>query len=194
MLSCGYRCFNKIYVTKDAYSVPIKDIDTIKWFSQFGHSHQKYVPKIIKDMNKSLIRIFLDAFNLGDGSMKKGKTWKGYQFSDSFTHFTSSDRLASDIGEMILKMGMRPSYSKQKAKLVKHRNGTYQTKHPCWIISELKGVTPSRDRMKIEKVDYTGMVYDVSLDKNYSLFARRNGKVVLSGNCRSALVLKFADE
>lgn len=38
------------------------------------------------------------------------------------------------------------------------------------------------------EIDYDGMVYDVELERNHTLFIRYNGKVMLSGNCRCTII------
>ena len=176
----------KVCLGKEA--IYIIDKDLADYLSQFGKSHQKYVPQIIKDSNKEYIRIFLDAFNLGDGSIKKGKIWKGSKFKDSKIYFTSSKQLASDIGELIIKVGNSVSYSlnKCKGKKQKFSNGEYTINNDIWIINELT----SKKVAKISKVEeeYSGKVYCVEMPKNGIILVRRRGKVVWCGNCRCTYV------
>jgi len=70
---------------------------------QFGHSYEKYVPESIKMADKEAIQRFLDAYLLGDGTLKKS-THKTKDFSsDTRMYFTSSPRMQSDLCELIVK-------------------------------------------------------------------------------------------
>jgi intein/homing endonuclease len=137
-----------------------------------------------------LIKEFLNAFLAGDGNVKQGKFWKGYQFKESNSYFTSSDKLAGDIGELLMKAGKSASYKllKTRGKEVKFKNGTYTINHDVWIIHEGNSLHNARDKISREIKDYNKNVYDVELEKYHVLLTRRNGKVVWSGNCRSTII------
>jgi hypothetical protein len=176
----------KVYISNQILS---------NYLSQFGHSHKKYVPEDIKCGDKNLISKFLIAYAVGDGSIRE-TTWKAKSLT--FTEielFTSSKRMADDLGEMIIKAGGYPSYAIQKAKgiAVKHKNGTYVGNHDIIRIRWNKAkhaqyCKSSKSGLRIEKHKYDGMVYDVELDRNHVLLVRRNGKVAWSGNCRCSYV------
>jgi hypothetical protein len=144
---------------------------------------------------KNLISKFLIAYAVGDGSIRE-TTWKAKSLT--FTEielFTSSKRMADDLGEMIIKAGGYPSYAIQKAKgiAVKHKNGTYVGNHDIIRIRWNKAkhaqyCKSSKSGLRIKKHKYDGMVYDVELDRNHVLLVRRNGKVAWSGNCRCSYV------
>jgi len=188
------KLFGKVWVGKEYIYIPLDDDKVISYFKQFGHSSEKYIPQEIKECDKKVLKIFLDAFMLGDGSERKENIWKGYVFSKERMYFTSSDRLASDIGELILKIGHKPSYSSPSPlKKIKFKNGTYTQKHSCWRIRENIRTTPNIKRINKRIVKYKDYVYDVELEKNHTLFVRRNGKILLSGNCRCTIA-PFIDE
>ena len=162
--------------------------DLAKYLIKFGHSSKKYIPEEIKNTIKENIEIFLDAYCFGDGTIKKGKYWKGYKFRDQRTFFTSSDAMASDLGELILKIGHHPSYKldKIKGKEQKFKNGTYTINNDLWRITDCRSKYASV--YDIKKVYYEGMVYCVCLFTNHTLYVRRNGKCVWSGNCRCTVL------
>lgn len=86
-----------------------------KKLAALGKSFEKYVPKEIKSLSPRLIRIFLDAFLFCDGHERKSE-WKEKSLeSTERVYFTTSKRLADDIGELIVKAGGYPSYSLQKS-------------------------------------------------------------------------------
>ncbi len=186
------RLFNKVWVGKDKIYMPI-DINSslYAYLAKLGKAKEKYIPEDIKQCNKELLEEFIKFYSWCDGHVRKGKLFKGYLFKDSVSLVTSSDRLASDLGEIILKIGKRPSYSRTEKKLVKFSNGEYIS-NPSWIIrvNNTQNVRTG-GAMKRATVPYNDKVYCVELEKNNTLFVRRNGKVLLSGNCRCALELVF---
>ncbi len=177
-------------VEKWTGGVYIFDKDLIEYVKQFGKAKEKYIPKEIKEASSEVIKEFLNTFCLGDGSIRKGKYWKGYQFQDSRVFFTSSEIMAAELGELIMKIGKSVSYSldKCKGKKVKFKNGEYTINHNVWRIYELNNTTITREYLVKEEKDYNDYVYDVELEKNHILLTRRNGKVLWSGNCRSTMV------
>jgi hypothetical protein len=178
----------KLYVNNN--SIRFYDLNLGKYLLQFGKAAHKFVPNEVKMSGKTIIRDFLDCYLMGDGSLRKGKLWKNGKFRDERIYFTSSKRMASDLGELILKVGRRPSYHLQKTKgiVVKHKNGNYIGNHDIWLVRECYSQYISLQNMKIEEIPYGKNAYCLSLQKFHTLLVRRNGKVVWSGNCRHQLL------
>lgn len=178
----------KIYKCKESLIIHNKELGNE--LSEFGKCTEKYIPENIKELNPELIRIFLMAYAKTDGHIRKGKNWKGYQFNDSIVFFTTSDKMASDLGELILKAGGRPSYylNKIQGKEIEFRNGTYRINKDCWVISWNTQIHTWISNLNISEVDYNDNVYCVEVLKYNTVLVRRNGKVCWSGNCRSTTV------
>jgi len=194
MDNCAKKLFKTVWIGKKCSNIPIKDEKIVLWFKQLGYSYEKFIPDCIKELAKKYLNILLDAYILGDGHIQKGTYWKGHQFGNRRAYFTSSKRLADDIGELLLKIGKRPSYRlPERPKSIKFKNGTYLQKHTCWRIYENNSTMPNRDGLRKEIVPYNDYVYDVELVKYHTLFVRRNGKVLLSGNCVCHLEYDFAN-
>jgi len=159
-----------------------------KYLIQFGKSFEKYVPQIIKDLSSKYIKLFLDMYCFGDGTVKKGKYWKGGQFRNGRTFCTSSKRLADDTGELILKIGHHPSYrfDKTKGKEVKFRNGIFKLNTDMYRINDC--YSPYASHYKINEIPYNGKVYDIELPKNHIFYVKRNGKCVWGSNCRCTII------
>jgi intein/homing endonuclease len=189
------ECLNKLpfktHKNKSGFSIYNEDL--YNHVIPFGKSHEKYVPDVIKELSSEYIRIFLDAYNLGDGNIKKGKKWKGGNFRDILSYSTSSKKLASDVGELILKVGRRPTYSIMKTKGVtfKHRNGNYVSNHDIIIITEAYSKTAIQ--LNKEIISYDGHVYDLELTKNHTMYIRRNGKCTWGSNCMCFAIPILAD-
>jgi len=167
----------------------IGDFDLYEYFRQFGKSIDKHIPEEIKNASPNQIKIFLDAYVSCDGHTRKSRPFignKGNMFTsdkDERVYFTSSDQMASDLGELMIKIGHRPSYAIQKVKGIelKHHNGTYTGNKDLWRVSECYSKTATVFDKEIIK--YSGKVYDIQLERNHILYVRRNGKCVWGSNC-----------
>lgn len=180
----GFRVhtsFSKI----DFYFAPL-----CEYLKVFGTANTKYVPSEIKNASKRQIRIFLDAYNSCDGTRKKPHSFindRGNLFepkNDELVYFTTSEKMAADLGELILKVGHRPSYylEKRAGKQQKFRNGIYTINYNCYKITECRSITCTA--FKKEYVDYNGYVYDLELERNHIMYIQRNGKCFWGSNCR----------
>ena len=160
-----------------------------QYLKQFGRCASKYVPHQIKNASRRQIRIFLDAFIKCDGYIKKPKPFignrGGYRMGcEERIYYTTSKLLASDLGEMILKVGKRPSYriGRTAGFEIQFKNGLYKTNYDEIIISECSSVTATVFDKEI--ISYNGNVYDLTLDRNHIMYIRRNGKCFWGSNCR----------
>lgn len=178
----------KIYKCKESLMIHNKKLGME--LSKYGKCTEKYIPETIKNMSPELIRIFLLAYSKTDGTVKKGKFWKGHQFNDTISFFTSSDKLAGDLGELILKAGGRPSFYLDKCSgtEVKFRNGVYTINKDVWVINWNTQIHNYLYNMEIKDVKYNDLVYCVEVPLYNTLLVRRHGKVCWSGNCRSTTV------
>jgi len=181
---------NKLYLNDE--SIRFRDKKLGEYLKQFGKSANKFIPNKIKNSSRGIIEEFLYTFNLGDGSKRKSKQYKGGNLKDEITYITSSKKMADDIGELILKVGKRPSYylMKSKGKNVKFKNGTYTINNNQWVIRQNNHKHISLSNMKIEKKEYNDFVYCVELEKNNTLYTRRNGKCIWVGNCRHVWLMR----
>lgn len=158
-----------------------------RYLLQFGHSDKKFVPDDIKQLSSELIKEFLFAYLFGDGSSRTTIWEKKKLISNEHILFTSSYRMAGDLGELIIKAGGYPSYSVMhtKGKKIKFKNGTYIINNNQNRISWNHSKTAYfNDGKGINLVDYDGYVYDIELPKNHILWVKFNGKTCFSGNCR----------
>lgn len=180
-------------VFKGKTHITIHNKALAEYLEPFGKSYQKSIPKEIKELNAELIEVFLEAFRYGDGSTRKTKKWKGGNFKDELSYFTSSKQMADDLGELIIKIGHHPSYSlrKDKGKEVKFKNGTYKINHDMWIIRECRSKYAPIKNLDIQEIDYNDRAYCVELEKYHTLLVRFNGKVCWSGNCRCTIVAEM---
>lgn len=189
IIKCCRALFKNVIVTKERIEFNLNkenDKDLIHIIRSFGHTHEKYVPDFIKELSPKYIKIFLDAFLLGDGTVHRGVLYDGYQCKPQRIYSTSSVKLKDDLGELLLKVGKCPSF-KNRGKSIYHckkQKKDYLTRYDQWNVAELNSKYRYGKVMKKEIKPYKGFIYDVELEKNHTLVVRRNDNVCVSGNCR----------
>lgn len=154
----------------------------------FGRAHDKFIPSDILNATRSQIGVFLNAFIACDGHVRNGKPFvgnRGSKFEPSVQerlYYTTSPKMSGQLGELILKIGKRPSYAIQKASTTVKKDGkAIKGNHDCWKIAECNSVTATV--FSKEFVQYDGFVYDLSLERNHIMYVRRNGKCFWGSNC-----------
>lgn len=189
IIKCCRALFKNVIVTKERIEFNLNkenDKDLIHIIRSFGHAHEKYVPDFIKELSPKYIKIFLDAFLLGDGTVHRGVLYDGYRCKPQRIYSTSSVKLKDDLGELLLKVGKCPSF-KNRGKSIYHckkQKKDYLTRYDQWNVAELNSKYRYGKVMKKEIKPYKGFIYDVELEKNHTLVVRRNDNVCVSGNCR----------
>lgn len=189
IIKCCRALFKNVIVTKERIEFNLNkenDKDLIHIIRSFGHAHEKYVPDFIKELSPKYIKIFLDAFLLGDGTVHRGVLYDGYQCKPQRIYSTSSVKLKDDLGELLLKVGKCPSF-KNRGKSIYHckkQKKDYLDRYDQWNVAELNSKYRYGKVMKKEIKPYKGFIYDVELEKNHTLVVRRNDNVCVSGNCR----------
>jgi hypothetical protein len=141
-------------------------------------SHIKKIPQYIKKLTKNKIQIFLDAFVKGDGN----------RYKKEITFYSSSHDLLSDLQELIFKIG--------KLSVIRYRKKRSHLRNGKMFIDRVKNgkvsilnVEPTIIKKQIRTIKYSGFVYDVNVEPYHSIFVRRNGKAVWTGN-----TLKYYDK
>ena len=174
----------------------IKDnVKLAQYLKQFGKSFEKYIPNYILNEKPGIIKEFLYAFLIGDGTIRKQKSKLKNIESIKKIYFTSSDKLAAQIGECIIKIGKYPSFNlqKSKGKLQKHKNGEYICNFNIWRIAEnnsktsYHNISKSNNHRGIQSKiidNYNGLAYCLELEKNHIMLIRRNGKISWCMNCK----------
>lgn len=169
--SKGYDLFNEL-ISRIAPKAKRRDgiqflfANRPLWFylRKFGYSQSKYVPEEIKNSSSRQIKIFLEYFGLGDGSIHR-KRLRIYSYS------TSSKKLADDLQELCQKAGLNASVRSR----VRENGWSVE-----YIVNTLS--SPCRSYTKVEKYDYEGPVYCAEVP-NGTLLVRRNGYAGWCGNC-----------
>lgn len=154
----------------------IKCSQLSQYLSQFGISKDRFIPKEIKNLSKKYLMILIDAMLKGDGTIND----KSKKFLANF--YTQSKQLADDFQEILIKCGFatclyEPDRSNNDEYVVRlSENNTTQL-----IISE----SVQRQKPLYYKSYYENKVYCCEVP-NSIILVRRNGKVVWSGNSKTA--------
>jgi SAM-dependent methyltransferase len=141
------------------------------WLAELGHSHQKYIPRVILGLDPSLLQELIEGLSLGNGHLQ----------STGFTYGTISPQLASDVFELGIKLGYRVTWSKEN-RIGKQAfvNPGYRSKYDMNLIYFSR--SKHRYIKKTDRIPYSGKVYCVTAKKNHIICTRRNGKMIWSGN------------
>jgi len=147
---------------------------------KLGDKYTKFIPQWIKDASPNVIEAYLRGAIAGDGWVDNGREW----------YATVSKRLADDIQELFLKVGSATVMKTRKAKPynIRGRYGEntvdqYHVSRKLTKQCHLNRYGKDKIHRPIFKnVHYDGMVYCATVP-NGTLIVRRNGKVVICGNC-----------
>jgi hypothetical protein len=185
MLECAVKIFQfGVSQWKDGIGIKVNS-EIYAWFKKLGKCDKKYIPRKLKGLSKEYLRIFLDAYLNADGHERPSREFgnTGYISKPERTYYTTSPQLAADIGELILKCGNRSSYFEELPKTAQFPNGVYTGNYPIWHIRECRQSELGIRSITREAVEYDDDVVCIELEKFHTFFMRRNGKVVLTGNC-----------
>ncbi|MDV3277754.1 MAG: DEAD/DEAH box helicase [Nitrososphaerales archaeon] len=161
-----------------------------RYLSQFGRTFEKFVPDFVKELTSDEIRVFLDSYHRGDGHV--GRDGSSPVFN------TTSRRLADDVQELLLKVGISSSV-RFGGLSPSHRmpdGHTIKSKHPDFEIAGRRYSEHGIDYRKPSKPSFENTknetVYCLTLPKYHLLYVRRNGKALWCGNSGKTLTAILA--
>ena len=189
-----------VTVNEDKNGFIINNEQIWRAVEHLGKAPQKHIPQYALDWSPRLLNILLDSLMEGDGDCNE-------------CYYTSSKRLADQIMELALKIGVSATavikseagtisnYDKE-GREIKARYDQWKISikrehlEPAYYPSEYTGVHGDRlDGSKFpavsEWIDYDGEVFCAEVP-NHLLIVRRNGKILVSGNSMAGTVLRRA--
>lgn len=158
----------------DGRKFRFKNVRLAAYLRQFGHAPDKFIPQELKNFSRRQLRLFWDAYVLGDGS------------ADGRRIYTTSKRMAGDLQEIAQKIGLWANVTDDSDRRDKYRTFIGdreilpENKHDCYLVN-YRPQTKSIWLWHTEEVPYSGMVRCVTVP-NETLYVRRNGKVLWCGN------------
>lgn len=152
----------------------------------FGTSENKFIPEFIKNLDTNNLKIFINFYFNGDGSiiklLKEGEV-KIFR--------TISKKLAEDVQEILLKLGYLSHITTQK---YIRSNGVEVVEYVQMVSLNSKySKMYYQSTKKVGKERYKGKVWCVNLKKNGVFLLKRNGNEFFSGNCAAEFTLKALD-
>lgn len=145
---------------------------------QYGRTTKdKRVPDFVRGWSPRLIGAYLDAYGKGDG----------YRHSeDRIVIYTSGKDMASDLHECAMKAGYSATVMERppttSVPLSEGRTITSSRTGYVIYMSHRHGQIRLR-KENVTRVAYDGQVYCATMPRNNTLFTRRHGKTLWSGNC-----------
>jgi thymidylate synthase len=150
--SCGFH-----FCGKDKNLV-IQHKQLYDYLKQFGHSHDKFIPRELLILPKEQLIHLYNSMMLGDGN-KKGNIYS-----------TVSTQLADDFQELCFKLGYGAT------KRYDYEDHIYRI-----FICKDKYLEPCIE-YNPEEIDYDGEIYCPEVPNNHIIYVRRKGKAFWSGN------------
>lgn len=157
----------KYYATKNDIKIHSKQLYCfLKSLFPDNGALNKHIPREYLFYNKKCLIELYNSLMAGDGN------------ADESRYSTTSERLANDFSELLVKIGKCGTIFKEK------RDGCWNT---IYRISISKNVNPSfgdmyTKKLNCDKVRYEGYVYDITVP-NHIIYVRRNGKSCWGSNC-----------
>jgi hypothetical protein len=136
---------------------------------------QKFVPRFVFDLSAEAMQWVLEGHREGDGSCQDGR----------WTHHTSSVQLATDLQRLALMSGKWSTLSARPLRTSTMKDGRIVIgRYPEMTVSVWTSNRLSIDRKKhVTRESYSGMVYCAEVPTYHTLVTRRNGKILIAGNC-----------
>lgn len=175
---------NNFKPIRDSRSWRIHDDKLYDMFSKFGKSYDKYIPIEVKNLPKEYLYTLLIELIKGDGA----------EYKTGYRYYTVSKQLADDVQEIAYKCGLAANIRIQEPRANKFNGNRGLTQYWVYIQKNPNigiGVSNLISKNKINKVSYNDFVYDITVEKNHTLWVRRNGKCVWSSNCYDDTQSKF---
>lgn len=182
------NCIKKMgynYYANENDGIAISNKQLYTYCKQFGLQPDRFVPDFIKQLSIRQIKIFIEAYVLGDGSIYESKNAK------TLSIISSSKKMADDFQELFLKIGGCGDihcYTK-KGDVTKCGNREIVCKHNIYTVflnNHYKTPTFSKQNSKVITEKYNGKIYCVEVE-NHIIYVRRNGVACWSGNTRGCI-------
>jgi len=143
----------------------------VKFFDQFGkEAKNKFIPDKFKQYDSKYLKQLFDGLIDSDGN------WQYVSFS------TVSDKLANDICEIGMKIGLIPTKRLRTTDCIYEGRSIQGVSH--WI--NFSDKNQSVGKKMIHREDYKGKIWCIRV-KNKNFLVERNGKYAFSGNTDETL-------
>ena len=160
----------------------IHNVPLAEFLSPLGDVYTKRIPTMYKNMSSKYLKILWSFMVLCDGNLRLTSWGKNGRKTNLRNFYTVNYGLAKDFQEIVLKSGKGCSLKSRKPRVwnIKGKSGVSKKQYTLCIkktkIFNLKNCL-------IEKVNFSGKVYDVETKEFHTILVRRNNTVYWSSNC-----------
>lgn len=135
-----------------------------------GDLYVKRVPRWIMGLSRRQLRLFFDAFTLGDGHCRG---------NGAIAFGLANEGLVDDLQEIAAKLGRRSTKAVGRG-----GEGNAYVTHRLYVHAREGGLVQDRPENK-RLVPYEGKVYCITVEPSHTLLVRHEGRVSWSGNSES---------
>jgi len=182
-----------VFVKDGVYHCKVDGKSVYEQFKDYPNATDKDIPNWVFKSSSSLKKGVFDGMLLADSNILKQ--------SGGLKYYTSSAKMADSFQRLCLEVGTSGTLATDDrvgsvSQGVDSLGSNYkiETKSIGYRVS----VNLQRNAPKLKEtpkfVDYDGTFVCLSLDKNHTLYVRRNGKAVWSGNCDAQPEIKLLAE
>lgn len=139
------------------------------YLQQFGKAHEKAIPRDLLRLPRQYLERLYQSLMRGDG----------FRRGSEELYVTTSQRLADDVQELLLKLGYNANIT--LAERSPHESPNWRPIHRVSRRISRESTIFPREHASI--VDYDGMVYCCTVEPYHTLLVRRHGKSAVCGNC-----------
>jgi glycosyltransferase involved in cell wall biosynthesis len=147
------------------------------YLSKLGGKSTRFIPQEYKNLSKRQLNILLDSLVLGDGHL--GPSGRVF--------FSSNEKLANDVFELMMKVGDTPTMSVRPPRRGVIYGKKFLRKEGYVVFENKRKVHQTQSHNGRSIVHYSGYVYCCEVP-SHIIFVRRNGKACWCGNSRGWMV------
>lgn len=169
-------------INTQARAIVFKCKDLADYLRPLGRSWEKYLPKELFSYDKKYLKVFLDAYVAGDGSISTCVSRPNSKPTTNIT--TTSKRMADDLQYITFLLGKAAyihTMKKPAPRIIDNRMITNLRTKYTLVVPQASSHTFVRGD-QVREVPYDDTAYCVEVSTGIIL-VRRNNKVVLNGNC-----------
>ena len=180
------------YITEDyegneTVQFAISDSRLKDYLIPLGHSWEKFIPTELKEYNSEYLNEMLEWFIIGNGRDRRNEDYSKY-----VNIFSTSKKLIEDFNEILVKCGLSGNITEKpvtKDHYITDADGTnrlIEAKNCRTLyqlnISTTNGISLDKRFLSIEKEDYKGKIYCISVKDNHNFYIEDKNKFFLTGN------------
>lgn len=184
---------NKPRIVQDgrAYKLILNDRQLYTFLESLSirGAKNKAIPGFVFKYDHSILRYLYYGLLQGDSNKTNEVSLDNLFELKGITYTTVSKKLADNIQQLMLHLGLSASISESMSKvhIIENDRLIKESKHfnVSINVSSNEPILKSSLRNGFSTSQYNGKVYCVNVEKNHVIYVRKDGKSVWSGNCRA---------